>query len=142
MQSSDRESRRNDDGTGQKTPLDLIGNPNPEGRFIDRRNIRHSYSCSRTLTDGKRSSTWSFRSEPPGSNGLLKLERSTCLKLTGAHAPRDWQAVIAHGGHVYGIPDMTPEDSGQSLNGLVDEACHGEQAIEHAWTQGRFGPRQ
>ena len=35
---------------------------------------------------------------------------------------------------MYGIPDMTPEDSGQSLNGLVDEACHGERAIEHTWT--------
>ncbi len=132
MQSSDRESRGNDDGMGQKTPLDLVGGPNPEGRFIDRRIIRHSYSCSRILKDGKRSSTWRFRSEHPGSNGQLKLERSTYLKLTGVHAPRDWQAVIVQGSHVYGIPDMTLEDLGQSLNGLVDEACHGERAIEHA----------
>ena len=38
------------------------------------------------------------------------------------------------GGHVYGVPDMTSEDPGQSLNGLVDEACHVERAIKHTWT--------
>ncbi|MAW28872.1 MAG: hypothetical protein CMP98_08735 [Gammaproteobacteria bacterium] len=48
--------------------------------------------------------------------------------------PETGRQSLIIGGHVYGIPDMTPEDSGQSLNGLVDEACHDERAIEHTWT--------
>lgn len=48
--------------------------------------------------------------------------------------PETGRQSLIIGGHVYGIPDMTPEDSGQSLNGLADEACHGERAIEHTWT--------
>ena len=48
--------------------------------------------------------------------------------------PETGRQSLFMGGHVYGISDMTPEDPGQSLNGLVDEACHGERAIEHTWT--------
>ena len=48
--------------------------------------------------------------------------------------PETGRQSLFMGGHVYGISDMTPEDPGQFLNSLVDEACHVERAIEHTWT--------
>ncbi|MEM7365565.1 MAG: TauD/TfdA family dioxygenase [Pseudomonadota bacterium] len=70
-----------------------------------------------------------------GFYGLNYRAETPLRPLVHTHRETGRQSLFI-GRHVFGIPDMTPEDSEQFLNDLVDEACQGERVIEHTWTPG------